>query len=119
MFGRSRICTSILSQCRRNLTRNILEEITLGVFVVYSPPIIHEDVEQREDNDEETSRPLGLEPDYHHDASRKADKREDDTSEIPFPLEGYSNKQEDQENSAYQLETAKEKTKWFDECYGQ
>jgi hypothetical protein len=79
---------------------HILKEVTLRVLVMYSPPVVHEYVKQREEDDEESSGPLGFEPDRYHDASRKTNQREDYTGKIPFPLKGHSNEQEDQENSS-------------------
>jgi hypothetical protein len=78
------------------------------MLVMYSPPIVHKYVEQREEDNEETSGPLGFEADRYHDASRKANQGEDYTGKIPFSLKGYSNEQEDQEHSTSQLEAGKD-----------
>jgi hypothetical protein len=75
---------------------------------MYSPPVVHKYVEQREEDNEETSGPFGFEADRYHDASRKTNKREDYTGKVPFSLKGYSNEQEDQENSTSQLEAGKD-----------
>lgn len=55
---------------------DLLEEITLRVRRVNAPPVVYEDVEDGEENDEERSRPLGLETEGNHDASTKTDQRE-------------------------------------------
>lgn len=82
-------CTQYTGKSLR--INHILEEVTLRVLVMYSPPVVHQYVEQRQEDDEETSGPLGFEPDRYHDASRKADQGENYTGKIPFPLKGHSN----------------------------
>ena len=75
--------------------RHLLEEIALRMLVMDGPPIIHQHIEEREENNKETSRPLGLETDCNHNARGKTDEGEDYTCKVPFSLKSYSNEQED------------------------
>jgi hypothetical protein len=64
-----------------------LEEIALGVSRVDGPPVIHRDIEDGEENDEECRSPSGLEANGDHDTSGETHDRYDDTSEGPLALE--------------------------------
>lgn len=48
-----------------------LEEVTLRVRRVDTPPVVDEHVEDGEHNDKECCRPLGLETDCDHGARRE------------------------------------------------
>ena len=79
----------------------VFEEISLRVSRVYAPPeesapvpisnfgvlaslpVVDEDVEYAQQCDEETSAPLCLEPNSHHDTSSQSDDRDNNTSERP------------------------------------
>lgn len=61
---------------------------------IYTPPIVGEDVENTQQDDQEGSGPLGLEADSDHDACSKTEKRDKYTTYAPFSLKDEPNKQE-------------------------
>ena len=72
----------------------------------HAPPVVGEDVEDGEDEDEEGRGPLRLEADGDHCARREADERDEDTDEAPFALEDEADEEEDQEDAAREEEAA-------------
>lgn len=70
---------------------------------MHAPPVVDEDVEDGEESDKEACTPLGLESDGDHDAGDKTDERDDDTGKCPVALEDESNEQEDEEDTASEL----------------
>lgn len=69
------------------------------MLIMHAPPVVHDDIEDGENNDEESGGPLGLESERNHDTGRKTNERKDDTGKCPFTLESNSNEQEDQEDT--------------------
>lgn len=82
----------------------IFEEIPLRVSRVDAPPVVNEDVEDAQKSDKETGTPLGLEADGDHDTGAQTNDGDDDTGERPVPLENKTDEEEDEENSARELE---------------
>lgn len=80
-----------------------LKEITLWMRGVNAPPVIDEDVEDWKDNNEERSRPLGLEPNSNHSARRKADQGHNETGDRPSSLNHKTKEEENEEYTAYKL----------------
>lgn len=71
---------------------------------MHAPPVVHDDIEDGEEDDQECGRPLGLETHGDHDAGGEPDQREDQSCKGPLSLEGDSDEKEDQKDSACQLE---------------
>jgi hypothetical protein len=74
------------------MTVDSLQEVTLRVLVMYRPPVVDDDIKDRQDDNKEGCRPFGLETDSNHDAGGQAHKGEDESSECPFTLKSYTNK---------------------------
>lgn len=60
---------------------DLLEEIPRGVSTPDAPPVVDEHVEDRKSDDKESCRPLCLETDCNHYASRETNKRNEETRE--------------------------------------
>jgi len=86
------------------LEKVVFKEIALGVGRVDSPPVVHCDVEDGEENDEECRSPSGLEAHGDHPASGETNDRDDDTGESPLSLEDNTNEKEDEKHATSQLE---------------
>jgi len=61
-----------------------------------APPVVHKHVERAQDEDEESSRPLGLEPHGHHTACTQTNDRHEYSPDAPLSLNDESQKQEDE-----------------------
>ena len=85
---------------------DILEEVALRVRAVNAPPVIDEDVENAEDDDQERGGPLRLETDGDHRACCETDQGHEDTTDAPFTAEGEADEEEDKQDTARQEETA-------------
>lgn len=108
----------------QNLEEVILGKILVGVVLVklqidvsqprkkvqhsrretYSPEVVHQNVEDTQDKNQERSAEFGLETNDDHDASNQADKGHTDSPHRPFAAENKPNEKEDQEHPAGQLE---------------
>jgi hypothetical protein len=69
-------------------------------------PVVDEDVEHAQEGNEEASAPFSLESNSNHDTRSQSNDRDDHSCERPFSLEDESDKEEDEEDSAGQLEAA-------------
>jgi len=95
------------STTRDHRIRYALEEVALRVCRVHGPPVVDKDVEDREEDDEEGRRPLGLEADGNHDARSEADHGHEHTRDGPLALDDETNEQEDEEHTSRELEAGK------------
>jgi hypothetical protein len=77
-------------------SRYSLEEVSLGVRRVNTPPVVGEHVEDAEDDDKERGGPFGLETDGDHDASSEPKNGDKETCDAPLSLENESEEQEDE-----------------------
>ena len=73
-----------------------LEEVTLRVRRVDTPPVVDEHVEDGEHNDKECRRPLGLEADSNHYARDQTNDRNEDTSDAPLALDHETQEEENE-----------------------
>jgi len=64
-----------------------------------APPVVRKHVEHAQDEDEETGRPLGLEPDGNHTACTQPDDRHEYSSKAPLSLNNESQEEEDEQNA--------------------
>lgn len=71
-----------------------------------TPPVVDEDVEYGQREDQERGGPLGLETDCNHDACRKTDEGHEEPDEAPFTPDHEPNKEEDQEDATSKQETS-------------
>ncbi len=78
-----------------------------------TPPVIDEDVENAERDDQEGCGPLGLEADCNHGARREADDRHEDTGDAPLSTEDEADEQEDEEYTSRKQEAVKYKVTWL------
>jgi hypothetical protein len=67
-------------------------------------PVVHKYVCDTQSSNQETSRPLCLEPDGDHDTSTEAEERDQKSEDAKLTLEHESDEEEDQEDSSSQLE---------------
>ena len=88
----------------RDGSRHPLEEITLGMSTVDGPPVVNQNVEDGEENDEECRRPSGFEAHSDHDAGGETHDRHDDTCKGPLALEDDTDEEEYKKHPARQLE---------------
>lgn len=91
------------SNDRQRLEEIILQEVPLVVLLVQAPPVVDEDVEQAEEDDEESGRPLGLETDDDHATGDEAKDGNDDAGKGPFTSNEEADKEEDEQDSTCQL----------------
>lgn len=68
-----------------------------------APPIINEDIEHREQDDEEGGGPLGFEAHRDHAARDEPEDRDEYPGEGPCTLEHEPQEQEDQQDAADEL----------------
>lgn len=68
------------------------------------PPIVNQNVEYGEENDEECRSPSGLEAHSNHDTCGKTHDRHDHTRKGPLALEDDTNEEEYKKHTARQLE---------------
>ena len=64
-----------------------------------APPVVGEHIEHTQDEDEESGRPLGLEPDRNHTACTQTDDRHKYSPEAPLSLDDESQKEEDEQDA--------------------
>lgn len=83
-----------------------LKEITLRMCRVNAPPVVNENVENGQDNNEKRSRPLSLESNGNHPASPKADQRHDEPGDGPLTLNHKPKEKENEEDTTYKLKAA-------------
>jgi len=75
---------------------------------VDGPPVVNQNVEDGEENDEECRGPSGFEAYCDHDAGGKTHNRHDDTCKGPLALEDDTNEEEYKKHAARQLEAVRE-----------
>ena len=86
------------------IRRTVLEEIPLRVCGVYAPPVVCEHVEYAQNDDEEDSRPFGLEANGYHAAGSETEERDEYSCNAPSTLEDKAEEQEDEENATSKQE---------------
>ena len=84
----------------QRLEEIILQEIPLRMRRVHRPPVVHDNVEARQYEDEERGGPFGFEPDGDHDAGDEADDGDEDASDGPLALDDEAEEEEDEEDAA-------------------
>lgn len=72
--------------------------------MTYCPEVVHEDVENAQDEDQQNGAKLGLESDHNHDASHEANQRDHDSPQRPLAAPDEADEQEDQEDTSCKLE---------------
>ena len=72
-----------------------------------APPVIGKHVEHAQDEHQESSRPLGLEPDGNHAACSQADNRHEYSPDAPLSLNDESQKEEDEKDATGKKEAGK------------
>lgn len=70
----------------------------------YSPEVVHKNVKDAKNNNQERSAVLGLESNNHHDTSNGSQDAHQDTPQGPLAAEDEAHKEEDQQHTASQLE---------------
>lgn len=75
-----------------------------GAEETYSPEVVDEDVEDAEDDNEERGAGLGLETNDNHDTGDEADQGDEDTAKRPLAAEDEANEEEDEQNTAGELD---------------
>ena len=83
---------------------DLLQEVALRVCRVNTPPVVDEYVESAESHDQERCRPLRLETNSDHNASRKTDNRDEQPSNAPLSTEDEADKQEDEQDASGEQE---------------
>lgn len=71
---------------------------------MHGPPVVDEEVEDAQHDDEEDGGKLGLVPYSDHDAGGEADDRDEHPREAELAVEDESDEEEDEENAASELE---------------
>lgn len=95
---------------------DVLQEITLRMLRVNAPPVVDEHIEHGQQKDEERARPLGLETHGNHATRAQTDDGHKDPSNGPIPLDYEADKQEDEENTASELEAVIKMTSESIQC---
>ena len=72
-----------------------------------APPVVHKHVERAQDQDEESGRPLRLEPYRDHTARSQPHDRHQHSCDTPLSLNDESQKEEDEQDAAGEKEAAK------------
>ena len=72
---------------------------------MYAPPVVDEDVEDGQCNDQERRGPLSLETDCNHDACRETNEGHQEPNDTPFTPNHETNEKEDKEDTTGQQET--------------
>ncbi|KAI6770245.1 hypothetical protein HG530_004874 [Fusarium avenaceum] len=70
----------------------------------YRPEVVDQEVENAQNDNEQSSTVLGLESNNHHDTRNATEGRDNDAPERPLATEDKSDEEEDEQNSASQLE---------------
>ena len=98
----------VIPRGRRNKPHS-LQEVTLGVSRVNTPPVVGEHVEHAQDEDEESGRPFGLEADGNHPTCTQTHDRHKHSSDAPLSLNDESQKEEDEQDAAGKKEAANQR----------
>jgi hypothetical protein len=85
---------------------NALEEIAGSVARANGPPVVGEDVEYAQHDDQEGGGPLGFEANRHHDTCGEPKDGDEDAHDAPGALEDKPDEQEYEQHTAGQLEAA-------------
>ena len=85
----------------------VLQKVPLRMSRVDAPPVVDKHVEDAQERDEETGTPLGLESDGYHDTRAESDNRDEHSGNGPVALEDEADEEEDEEDSAGELEAAR------------
>lgn len=72
--------------------------------VVDGPPVVDDNVEDGQEQDQEHGRPFGLESNSDHDTGGKSNDRGNGARQRPRAVKSESNKQKDEKNSSSELE---------------
>lgn len=72
-----------------------------------TPPVVDEDVEHAEDENQERSRPLRLEADRHHCAGGQTNERHEEPANAPLSPEGESDEEEDKQDTSGEQEAGR------------
>jgi hypothetical protein len=88
----------------QDLEEVVLGKVLVGVVLVESPEVVDQQVENAQNNNEQSGAVLGLESNDNHDAGDAAKRRDNDAPKRPLATEDKSNEEEDQEDTASQLE---------------
>lgn len=88
----------------QNLEEVVFGKVLVGVVLVKSPEVVHQQVEAAEDDDQQRSAVLGLEANNDHDTGASAKDADEDAPEGPLAAEDEANEEEDEENTTRQLE---------------
>jgi len=89
---------------RECLEEVVFEEIAGGVARADGPPVVGEDVEYAQHDDEEGGGPLGFEADRHHDTCGEPEDGDEDAHDAPGALEDKPDEQEYEQHTASKLE---------------
>lgn len=71
---------------------------------VHAPPVVRENVEDTQNNDEEDGRPLGFEANGYHTAGTETEERHKHPCDAPCALKDESEEQKDEENTTSEQE---------------
>lgn len=72
---------------------------------MYAPPVVGENVENAQHDDQKGCGPFGFKADSNHDACRKTEERDKHTTYAPFALENEPNEQEYEQDASGEEET--------------
>lgn len=88
----------------QDLEEVVLGKVLVGVVLVESPEVVDQQVEDAQNDNEQSGAVLGLESNDNHDAGDAAKRRDNDAPERPLATEDKSDEEEDQKDTASQLE---------------
>jgi hypothetical protein len=88
----------------QDLEEVVLGKVLVGVVLVESPEVVDQQVEDAQNDNEKGGAVLGLESNDNHDARDATKGRDNDAPERPLATEDKSDEEEDQEDTASQLE---------------
>lgn len=74
-----------------------------------APPVVGEHIEHAQDEDEESGRPLRLEPNGDHTTCSQPDDRHERSADAPLSLNHKSQEEEDEQDAAGKKETSNQK----------
>lgn len=86
-----------------------LQKITLRMSRMNAPPVVDKHIERAQDEDEESSRPLGFEPYRDHAARSQPYDRHQHSCDAPLSLNDESQKEEDKQDATRKKEAEKKK----------
>lgn len=87
-----------------NLEEVVLRKVLVRVMRVQRPEVIDVEVENAENKHQHDGRELGLESNNDHDASNESEDTCNNSPEAPVPAEDEANEEEDQQDTACELE---------------